>query len=205
MGFANLTGIARPSSVTVLKRARTPLAFPAILTSITDGIPRPDKFKWDAVFGQSMRDNWNAPTHPVEDGPDITDHIRKDLQVVQISGMVSDTSLSPSAGFGLLGELNNRALEEIRKLREMADSGETVFLATSMGVLESANIMNIERTRNAPGQAGVGVSVTFREARIVSPLDVPQVEDLDALLFGAQGTVSQGQLAATPAIGFGAI
>ncbi len=65
-------------------------------------------------------------------------------------------------------------------------------MATSVRVYENMLIEQFDFSRVPDTGAAIDVSIQLREIRIVSPLEVPTLDDLDGQIFGGEGTVDGG-------------
>jgi hypothetical protein len=167
------------------------------LAIIPPGVPVPERFAFDAVNRQTHTRRLTVIRHPVEEGLAVSDHARREPDVIQLDGIVSDTPISEGsipggAASGALGNLLNRAHRELLKLNEHFEKREPVFLATSLRVYENAVIEQFSFSKSAGVGNAIEISISLVEVRIVSQLEVPPVSDLDGLFFGAEGTVDLG-------------
>lgn len=189
-------GIIRPKSCIILPAGRP--AFGSFgLALVPPGVPIPERFVYDAVQNQRHRRRVTAPKHPVEQGLPITDHARRELDVLAVNGVVSDTVIStPGLPGGTLlgvgGNLTNRAHRELLILNEHFVKREPVFIATSLRVYETMLLLEFEFGRQAGTGHAIEASLVAEEIRIVTPLEVPTLDDLDGLIFGGEGTADLG-------------
>lgn len=191
-------GIIRPKSAIILPAGR-PAYGNFGLALVPPGVPIPERFVYDAVRTQRHSRRVVAPKHPVEEGLPITDHARREPDVLSLDGIVSDTVISApglpgGALLGAAGNLTNRAHRELLILNEHFIKREPVFIATSMRVYETMLILSFEFGRVVGTGNAIEVSLTAEEVRIVTPLEVPTLDDLDGLIFGGEGTADLGTM-----------
>jgi len=184
-------GAIRPRSVTILPRGQAFNVIEAIAV-LSTAVPMPNKFQLDVTRTQRHQRTLTSMEHPVEFGVDITDHTKRDHDVLEVDGVISDTPLALFGVLGALGVIRNHAHNEARKLNEFFERREPVFVATSIRVYESMLIEALEFGRASDTGKAIEVRMRLREVRILSPQLVPELEDLDALLYGGEGTVDKG-------------
>jgi hypothetical protein len=196
--FSPQGGIIRPRSAIILPAGR-PVFGSFALALVPPGTPIPERFVFDAVARQTHDRVVTAPKFPVELGLPISDHARREPDTLALDGVVSDTPISTpglpgGALLGAGGNLTNRAHRELLILNEHFERREPVFVATSLRVYETMLILRFSFGREPRTGHAIDVSIMLEEVRIVSPLEVPQIEDLDGLIFGGDGTADLGTI-----------
>lgn len=97
----------------------------------------------------------------VEDGSEITDHIRRNLFQGTLTGKVSNFSLSQD------GITSNRAQETYDKLREIWLNEQLIDIVTIYDVFENVGISNISAPRNNSTGEAIEFDISFQEVNIV--------------------------------------
>lgn len=189
-------GLIRPRSAIILPSGR-PVFGNFALAIVPPGIPIPERFIFDAISNQRHTRRVTPVRHPVETGLTISDHARREPDTIALEGVVSDTpiaapALPGGALAGALGTLLNRAHRELLKLNEHFEKREPVFLATSLRVYENALIESFTFGKSAGTGNAIEISIQLVEVRIVSPLEIPSLNDLDGLIFGGEGVADLG-------------
>lgn len=140
--------------------------------------------------------------HPVEDGADITDHIRRKPDELTLKCMVSNNQLIYLAGFRGTpivpgGDPAKRAEDAYKWLREVKDQGLLLEVSTTLReTYENMAIVGMSVVRDKDKSTVLEVDLTLREIIIATTEQVaaPTTEN------PARGAASQlGRKAATPA------
>lgn len=154
-------------------------------------IPKPGKIKPENlesivmdVVEEENHDLSNTLTdHPVEQGGDVTDHIRQDPDVITLRCFISNTPLSrdqqtraikrgditvttSAEERGKVGA-DGLALGGWKKLRKLRDEGIIVTVSTTLGDYTSMAVKSISAPRNATNYDGLEFTITFRKIVIV--------------------------------------
>lgn len=216
MALSGIVGpgqIVKPRSITLIRTdpipdlpksagsaARLKAAIRAVALVATDA-PDPDKWKADAALSQSHKGALDITDHPVETGFRITDHSRRLPDVIQFTGVVSDTPTTPLGAFLALEQtlfFKSRAHAEFQKFLEFFKEREPLFVATSLRVIPCMLIKEWEVTRDNESGAAIEVSVLLREIQIRDEVRAGALLDDDALFLGAGPGENGGTLALTP-------
>lgn len=184
-----LSGLIR--SLTILPRG-IPARAGSAIAIVPAGVPLGNRFKFDAVTQQQHNRSIESTSHPVEAGLDVTDHSRRNLDALNVSGVITDTPLDPTGLLGAFGVLRQRAHEQLRQLDNFFVKREPVFVATSTRVYEAMLIKSLDWSKSVGIGNAIAVTMMLEEVRIVSPIQIPTIDDLDGLLFGGEGTVDGG-------------
>lgn len=154
-------------------------------------IPKPGKLKpenlesivMDVVEDENHDLSNTLTDHPVEDGADVTDHIRPEPDVVTQRCFISNTPLSrdqqtraikrgditvttSAEERGKVGE-DGLALAGWKKLRKLRDEGILVTVSTTLGEYTSMAVKNLSAPRNAQNYDGLEFTIVFRKIKIV--------------------------------------
>lgn len=216
MSLSGLIGpgaLVKPRSVTIIRTdpipdlpkgagaaARLAAAVRAIALVATD-IPDPDKWKADAATEQNHKRELSLTDHPVESGFRITDHSRRLPDVLEFTGIVSDTPTTPlgfAASQAQALAFVSRAHEALQVLDEIFEAREVVFVATSLRVYTSMILKSWNVTRTVDSGAAIEVNVLLREIQIRDEILAGPLVDDDALFLGAGPGENGGTLPLTP-------
>lgn len=95
---------------------------------------------------------------PVEQGVDITDHIRRQPERITIRGMVTDHPII----FGGAGR-SNRSLDAYQTFLKMLDDAQLITVVTTLRQYSNMAIESMEVPRNANLGSAVQVTLNMRE------------------------------------------
>lgn len=102
----------------------------------------------------------------VEDGSVISDHIRNDLFVGTVSGLISNYSLFTN------GIFSNRAQEAFDAIETLWREKTLVDIVTVLKVYNNVGISNVSMSRDSDSGEELVVDFTFQEINIVSLQEV---------------------------------
>jgi hypothetical protein len=111
----------------------------------------------------------------IEDGSEITDHIRKMLFQGTLTAKVTNFSLFQ---FGIT---SNRAQEAYDKLKEIWERGELVDIVTVYDVFENVGISNISTARDFSTGEAIEFNISFQEVNIVQLQEILIVANVKLL------------------------
>lgn len=100
---------------------------------------------------------------PVEEGVDITDHVRKQPDRVTIRGIVTDT---PILGIGVQGVTNlstARSIDAYGKALYMLAQAQLISVVTSLNTYSNMVIESLEVPRDSKRGQSVEMNLTLRE------------------------------------------
>jgi hypothetical protein len=128
----------------------------------------------DASLSETHSMSAEVTNHPVEEGSEISDHIRKQPDSIQISGVVSNTPLvylasiqAPSPLMNDLTPVSDRAELAYAELQRIMSQGETVEVVTSLRTYENMALTSLSITRDAASGNVLNASMDLREVIIV--------------------------------------
>ena len=137
----------------------------------------------DASLSENHSKSNEVTMHPVEDGSDVTDHIRVMPETLEISGIVSN---HPIAFLGPLAApnpvtTNNASISDrvgaaYEALRLQMDRGETVDVVTSLRKYSDMAITKMDVTRDATTGNSLAVNMSLQQifkAKIVEQAPEP--------------------------------
>lgn len=138
---------------------------------------------FDLFISESHKLSFKVSDHPLQDGSTISDHVHRELQEVTIEGLFTNYTLNNERrneplkfrdDYGEVDEptedvwtkkpiVQNRALKQLEKLRELANAREPVRLVCSLDIYPKMIITDIAYDRDAKSGSAVKFSVTLRE------------------------------------------
>jgi hypothetical protein len=134
-------------------------------------------FAIDAALREEHSFESEVTQFPVEDGADITDHVRTLPKVVTIEGVVSDTPLGKAAVAragvnaliedGLI-EPTTASADALAALTEIHEAREPVTITTSLRLYENMVMESLTIPRDAETGAALRFTATFRQIVIVA-------------------------------------
>lgn len=118
-------------------------------------------------FDASIQEDHEAESvvtdFPVEEGADISDHIRPVPERITINGIVSNTPLTLLAVLGSLPGSVDRVDTAYNVLRKLRDERKLVSVITSLRKYESMAITSFGVSRNASNGDNMNATVSLRE------------------------------------------
>lgn len=142
--------------------------------------------QFDATVSESHTSTATVTDHPVEDGVDLTDHIRRSHDELRITGVVSDLPLPAVEGqfdnpqpanTGGSASPGERATSAYQWLRETKDQGKLLLITTTLRDYKNMVITSIGVTRDSKSSRVVNAEIQLREVLIASteqgPAPVP--------------------------------
>ncbi len=153
-----------------------------------------DTITVDATLSEEHSTEVDVTEHPIEDGANVTDHIRPQLKLLKIDGIISNTSLGltgpladalgiaslatgvtlPTGAIGGVvdliktGGLLNRAQAAFQQLQELADRGQPIIIHTPLRDYASMAIKSLNIVRDPALGDGIRFLAVCREIRTVS-------------------------------------
>lgn len=139
---------------------------------------RIDGYAIDAAISEQHQRSAEATTYPVEDGADVTDHVRIDPIMVVIEGVVTDTPHGAVANErgqpfetdeGLTGTLDSELLpseEALAKLEEIFTARQPVRIETSLRAYDSMVLIGLDVPRDRETGHALRFTASFQELRI---------------------------------------
>jgi hypothetical protein len=165
-----------------------------LLTNVDTAIPVKGRIRLDTTQSVSASSTYTPTRNPVQ--RTVVDNIIREPERLQVTGTLSASPLGLlSTPFGALGSIIRRDLMELTKLRELATKRRPVAVVTVARTYPSMAITAIQETH--PGSNKVDLSLSFEEVRIISPLSVSGVLDLQSLLAGSGSESAMGHQGST--------
>jgi hypothetical protein len=128
--------------------------------------------------------------HPVEEGSEISDHIRALPETVEINGVVTNTPivyladlLAASPLTNATGRSDDRVEDAYQELLRIMRAGELVKVVTSLRDYENMVLTSVEVPRDVRQGSILNASISLRQMLIANALtvDLPTPRDIDKL------------------------
>ncbi len=150
----------------------------------------------DASLNETHSSSVDVTQHPVEDGADITDHVRIKPETISITGVVTNTPLIFLASFR---ESPTRAEEAYETMRELLRNREPISVITTLRQYDNMILTNMQTSRDARTGNVVQCTLNFQEIIIANSetVEAPEPEAGSASSAGAVNGGTQGAGAAS--------
>lgn len=160
--------------------------------------------EFDAVIRETHQGDAQITDHPVEEGSDISDHVRRQPESLQLSAIVSDFPIviarsnfaKPSAPGG---DPNNRAKDAYDFLDDLKNKGFVVGLSTSLRDYRNMVITSLGVTRDKDSGNMASIQLALREITIAQTETVAAPEPVNASRKKKTKLGKKQKKAATPA------
>jgi hypothetical protein len=161
----------------------------------------------DMVDSESASFDYDVTTHSIQSTLDVTSNVHKRLRGLTITGTLGATlPLLPVIPPPVPGSLLRLDLVRLKSLVDMADERALVMVVTPRVALARAFFTKITQNWSPSNAESTSVTLTFIQARIVSPLtgdlvapDYPAQEPgNNAATDGGQSSTSSAGTSATP-------
>jgi hypothetical protein len=167
---------------------------------VADIVPgvTPFRVTVDVVDSETMARRYRVTRNALQDFGDASSNCYAELVAITIQGTLSAVGpLSPAVG----APLNPGArLDLIRmaNLEQLADQRRPIMFVSPRISLAKAFIVSLDRLWTPANGESTGVSISLLEARIVGPLSLGIVPDVDSLEPGNNSTTGGGDGAVSP-------
>jgi len=148
----------------------------------TAAFPLPALVEFDASISETHSDSAETSDHPVEDGSDITDHIRVLPKTIEINGVITNTPIiflaTLQAKSPVTGDLT-RTLDRVetgyQQLQDFMNRGILVDVITSLRTYSNMVLLSMAVTRDAASGNILDCTLSLREMKIATAMsiDVP--------------------------------
>lgn len=178
-----------------------PLLSKSFLTRIAI-VDRATQFlELEATVRETHTASAQVTDHPVENSTDITDHIRRLPEELQLEGIVSDTPILVLAAFRATPAVPGtdptaRAKAAYEFLRDIKDQGRLVDVSTKLRDYSNMAITNFSVSRDKDTSNILAFSLTLREIQIATT----EVVAGPALAKGAANRGKKAKALATPPV-----
>lgn len=147
-----------------------------------------DLVAFDTTFAMNVTWPGQVADHPVEMGESFASSIYRQPLLATIDALLTDNPVEFVAGL----QPAATAQSKLRKLEELRDREELVWVVSSMGVFLGLGIETVDASRDPEMGDGIRVAVQLKRLNIISTALVPTQFDFDALVAGAGGTIDMG-------------
>jgi len=123
--------------------------------------------------------------HPVEDGSNITDHIKSLPRTIEVNGLVSNAPIvleedpRPSPITTDTGEVIDRVQTAYKKLEEIRVAGELVDVVTTLNEYKNMALTSYAVTRDAQNGNILNALLSLREVIITTTEKIEAPEPVD--------------------------
>lgn len=118
----------------------------------------------DATLRETSTRSKTVTSYPVEEGADISDHVKDEPHELRIDGIITNT---PASLEETLVSSPTRAEDAYEKLLQLVERKRPVLVATSKRKYEDMVLTGVSRIRSASVGDAVQVSITARQIRTV--------------------------------------
>ena len=155
--------------------------------------------EFDATLSETHTGSAQTTDFPVEDGADLTDHIRRTPEELSITGIVSDTPILFLASFRATpsipgGDPSNRSQDAYGFLKGIKDAGQLVSIETTLRSYANMAITSMTVQRDKDLSKIMQLDLILREILIATTEQVAPPEPTNA---SRNGKVRQGKKATT--------
>lgn len=155
--------------------------------------------QFDASVSEGHGKEAEVPDHPVEVGADISDHIRRKPETLNVNGIVTNHPIvflaslnAPSPKLGELAPTEDRVEAAYSELRRVMDAGELVDAVTTLREYRNMAITSLQVQRDAANGNVLNAQLSLREIILASVERVDQPQPVAA-------AKNLGRKATTPA------
>lgn len=137
-----------------------------------------EALEFDASVSEIHSGDTSVTDHPVEEGSDITDHVRRNPESLQINAIVTNHPILIARSLRVLpsvrgGDPDSRAEDAYGFLKEHKDAGTVMGLSTTLRDYKNMVITALSVSRDSTTGNIVDISLTVRE------IIVAQTETVD--------------------------
>lgn len=142
----------------------------------------PNQFiEFDASLNENHVGNAATSDHPVEGGADMTDHIQRTPEELQLVGVVTDTPIVVQAVDNATpsvpgGDPQNRAQDAYVFVKAIKDAGQLVQVTTTLRDYLNMAITGLSVVRNSEKGRVVEMNISLREILIATTEQVEAPE-----------------------------
>lgn len=194
LAVAGLPGAKRVMLYSLDPTLTTPI-IPVVLDLLPTQAITPYSAGLDVAESVSKTTNYTITANPLLNFATTTSNAHKELETASVSGIISATPiggfLPPPPTFGIF----RRDMLVAAVIENMAAQRRPILVVTPDWVMPRAFIESISRTADASDGEVVRLSITFREARVISPALAAGNIAAAAMLAGAIATATAGAVA----------
>lgn len=168
---------------------------------VADIVPGVTPFRatLDAITVEEFLRSYSVTRHAIQNLTDVTVHRKRELQVLNVSGIISAAPAPSVTGLPLHAPTGGFRLDLLRKsmFERIADRGEPVMVITPRHSLARAWLVAMRTPWQVTDGRSTRIQLSFIEARLAQPSLVAAIKDLDSLEPGNTTTTSAGEQAGT--------
>jgi hypothetical protein len=133
-----------------------------------------DELEVDATIKQDHTAEAEVTEHPVEQGADPSDHIRRRADTLSLDCVISSTPLGPNTNDGLaVAEgLAPRVVDAYAYLRRAMDDGRLLTITTTLRVYQNMVLLSLRPSRDSKTGDALTFQAQFKQVRIVNNLRI---------------------------------
>lgn len=155
-------------------------------------------FQFDASLTEAFTKTAEVTDHPVESGADISDHIRRLPEEVEIHGWVSDNPILALASLRSGPSPRTLAKDAYDELRRIMDEGQLVRIVTELRDFDNMALTSIGVTRDKDSGTILDATIRLREVIIATTETVEPPEPVAAKKNRSKKTNRGKQIAKPP-------
>jgi len=145
---------------------------PKLTPAQTESVPAVTTLILDATMSLNTKVAATVTDHPVEDGINITDHVRDEPDRYTIEGVVSRTPILGTADLvtlnaASLGSISTRDEDAWQALYQMLKSHVFVYVLTPDELIENLVIESLDRNKTADIGEAMKVTIGVKQIAIV--------------------------------------
>jgi hypothetical protein len=161
---------------------------------------------FDATPNELHSNEAETTDHPVEEGSDISDHVRKRPRKIELNGLVTNTPIvflaslrAESPKTDDLLPTDDRVETAYAELKRVQDAGETVDVFTTLEEYEGMMIESIPVTRDARRGNMLDCGVVLKELQTAKALSIEVPAPIKAANKAAKNAGKKSKKGATAA------
>jgi len=162
---------------------------------------------FDASLQETHAFSAQVTDFPVEEGTNISDHIRARPIELRIEAFISNNpllnqGLNQTSSGGVNGSqrparTSRNSIQELAKLQQLMDEGVAVTIFTGFKQYDNMALQSLEVPRDSTVTKGFMVSLHFKQIQTVQS-KVSQIKQRTAVRIGAEKLATGNQAAKTP-------
>lgn len=137
--------------------------------------------QFDCSLSETHNSEAEVTDHPVEEGINITDNIKRLPKSLELNGLITNTPvlLSSSPIITDTGPVEDRVQTAYKKLREIQENGELVDVVTTLNEYKNMVITSFSVVRDAENGNVLNSSLSLREVLITTTekVDAPEPKE----------------------------
>lgn len=168
-------------------------------------VDEPDQFlECDATITATHEGTAAVTKHPVEKGSNVTDHIRREPETLEVEVVVTDTPILLFASLRKKpsvpgGNTDTRAVDAYNFIKGIKDSGKTVKVTTLLRDYESMAINRLGLVQDKDTGNIARMTIGFEEIMIATTQTVDAPEPANASRKPSEDIGKKAKTPATPA------